>query len=118
MSAWCGTQAVDPWLLISDQGAGYRQVQVCASRMRVEATFQDGKSRGFNIEASWIVERAHLDRLLLALFWPCGGSRLAAACVHHGQRQRFDRLEPRQKHLSARTALALRYLRRSTIEPP
>jgi hypothetical protein len=36
--------------------------------MRVEATFQESKSRGFNIEASWIADRAHLDRLLLALF--------------------------------------------------
>src|SRR6266702_77911 len=75
----------EPWLLISDQGAGRRQVQVYAWRMRVEATFQDSKSRGFNIEASWIVDRAHLARLLLALFlamwWV---SHLAAACLHHG----------------------------------
>jgi len=39
--------------------------------------------------ASWIVDRTHLDRLLLALFlamwWT---SHLAAACTHHGQRQR------------------------------
>ena len=79
----------EPWLLISDQGAGRRQVQEYAWRMRVEATFQDSKSRGWNIEASWIVDRAHLDRLLLALFlamwWT---SHLAAACIHHGQRQR------------------------------
>jgi len=34
----------------------------------VEATFQDSKSRGFTIEASWIEDRTHLDRLLLALF--------------------------------------------------
>ena len=55
----------EPWLLISDKGAGYRQVQLYAWRMRVEATFQDSKSRGWNIEASWIVDRTHLDRLLL-----------------------------------------------------
>jgi hypothetical protein len=58
----------EAWLLISDQGAGYRQVQHSARRMRVEATFQDSKSRGFNIEASWIADRLHLDRFLLALF--------------------------------------------------
>jgi len=39
----------EPWLLISDEGAGRRQVQVYAWRMRVEATFQESKSRGFNI---------------------------------------------------------------------
>ncbi len=84
----------EPWLLISDQGAGRRQVQVYAWRMRVEATFQDGKSRGFNIQASWIMDRTHLDRLLVALFlamwWV---SHLAAACLHHGHRQRFDRVD-------------------------
>ena len=90
----------EPWLLISDQGAGRRQVQEYAWRMRVEATFQDSKSRGFNIEASWIVDRTHLDRLLLALFlaiwWT---SHLAAACIHHGQRQRFDRVDRRDKSI-------------------
>jgi hypothetical protein len=90
----------EPWLLISDEGAGRRQVQVYAWRMRVEATFQDSKSRGFNIEASWIVDRTHLDRLLLALFlamwWT---SHLAAACIHHGQRQRFDRVDRRDKSI-------------------
>ena len=68
--------------------------------MRVEATFQDSKSRGFNIEASWIEDRAHLDRLLLALFlaiwWT---SHLAAACIHHGQRHRFDRVDRRDKSI-------------------
>ncbi len=94
------TGCEEPWLLISDQGAGRRQVQVYAWRMRVEATFQDSKSRGWNIEASWIVDRTHLDRLLLALFlamwWV---SHLAAACIHHGQRQRFDRVDRRDKSI-------------------
>ncbi|HEY6406801.1 MAG TPA: transposase [Ktedonobacteraceae bacterium] len=90
----------EPWLLISDQGAGYRQVQLYGWRMRVEATFQDSKSRGFNIEASWIEDRTHLDRLLLALFlamwWV---SHLAAACIHNGQRPRFDRVDRRDKSI-------------------
>jgi hypothetical protein len=90
----------EPWLLISDEGARRRQVQAYAWRMRVEATFQDSKSPGFTIEASWIVDRAHLDRLLLALFlamwWV---SHLAAACIHHGQRQRFDRVDRRDKSI-------------------
>jgi hypothetical protein len=90
----------EPWLLISEQGAGRRQVQVYAWRMRVEATFQESKSRGWNIEASWIVDRTHFDRLLLALFlaiwWV---SHLAASCIHHGQRQRFDRVDRRDKSI-------------------
>jgi hypothetical protein len=67
----------EPWLLISDQGAGRRHVQVYAWRMRVEATFQDGKSRGWNIEASWMVDRAHARLACCSrCFWPCGGSRI------------------------------------------
>jgi hypothetical protein len=93
----------EPWLLISDEGAGHRHVRLYAWRMRVEATFQDSKSRAWNIEASWIVDRAHLDRLLLALFlarWWI--SHLAAACLHHGQRQRFDRVDRRDQTLHGR----------------
>ncbi len=76
----------EPWLLISDAGAGHREVQAYAWRMRVEAICSDSKSRGFNIEASWIVDRTHLDRLLLALFLAMWWiSPLAAACIHHGQ---------------------------------
>lgn len=90
----------DAWILISDEAAGWRKIQEYALRMRVEATFQDGKSRGFNIEASWIKDRAHLERLLLVLFvaiwWT---SHLAAACIHHGQRSRFDRTDRRDKSI-------------------
>ena len=57
------TGCEEPWLLISDQGAGRRQVQAYAWRMRVEATFQESKSRGWKIEASWIVDRAHAGSL-------------------------------------------------------
>src|SRR2546423_3077915 len=90
----------DPWILISDEAAGWRKIQEDALRMRVEATFQDGKSRGFQLEASWIKERARLERLLLAVFvaiwWT---SHLAAACIHNGQRSRFDRTDRRDKSL-------------------
>jgi hypothetical protein len=67
----------EPWLLISDEGAGRRQVQVYAWRMRVEATFQDSKSRGWNIEASWIEDRTHARLACCSRsFWRCGGSRI------------------------------------------
>ncbi len=73
------------WLLISDEGAGRKHVQVYAWCMRVEATFQDSKSHGFSIEASWIVDRTHLDRLLLTLF-------LAMWGVSHADRPYWDKL--------------------------
>lgn len=56
------------WILISDRAAGKRRINEYALRMRVESTFQDSKSRGWNLEASLIKDEARLDRLLLALF--------------------------------------------------
>lgn len=86
------------WLLISDRPAGRRRIKEYAVRMRVEATFQDSKSRGWNLEASRIADRSRLDRLLLALFlalwWV---THLAAACMHHGKRHWFDRHDRRDK---------------------
>lgn len=83
---------------MSDQPAGRRRVQEYAWRMRVEATFQDSKSRGWNLEASLIADFERLNRLLLALFlamwWV---THLAAACLHHGQRDQFDRHDRRDK---------------------
>ena len=88
----------EAWLLISDQSAGPVRVAQYAWRMRVEATFQDTKSRGWDLEASLIADRARFSRLLLALFlaiwWV---SHLAASCIHHGQRERFDRHDRRDK---------------------
>jgi len=88
----------EAWLLISDQPAGRRRVQEYALRMRVESTFQDDKSRGWNLEASLREDRERLNRLLLALFlamwWV---THLAAACIHHGHRDRFDRHDRRDK---------------------
>jgi hypothetical protein len=90
----------EPWILISDEEAGWHKIQEYAWRMRVESTFQDSKSRGFNIEASWITDRARLERLLLVLFlaiwWT---SHLAASCIHHGHRHRFDRHDRRDKSI-------------------
>jgi hypothetical protein len=88
----------EAWLLISDLPAGRARLAEYALRMRVEATFQDHKSRGWNLEASGISDLRRLDRLLLALFlamWWVG--HLAASCIHHGQRRRFDRQDRRDK---------------------
>jgi hypothetical protein len=90
----------EAWLLISDQGAGWRRVREYGWRMRVESTFQDSKSRGWNLEASLIEDRARLDRLLLGLFlamwWV---THLAASCIHHGHRARFASADRRDKSI-------------------
>ena len=98
LSAIWGPAYQEAWLLISDRPAGRQWISEYAVRMRVEATFQDSKSRGWNLEASRITDRSRLDRLLLALFlalwWV---THLAAACLHHGHRHRFDRPDRRDK---------------------
>lgn len=88
----------EAWFLISDRPAGRARINDYARRMRVESTFQDEKSRGWNLEVSLIEDRARLDRLLLALFvamwWV---AHLAASCIHHGKRDQFDRHDRRDK---------------------
>ena len=65
---------------------------------RETATFEDTKSRDWDLEASLIADRARLDRLLLGLFlamwWV---THVAASCIHHGQRARFYRSDRRDK---------------------
>jgi len=100
VSACWNEETQQAWLLISDRPAGKRRINEDGVRMRVEATFQESKSRGWNIEASQVKDLAHLDRLLLALFvavwWV---SHLAASCIHHGERHRFDRRDRRDKSI-------------------
>jgi hypothetical protein len=67
----------EAWLLISDQGAGRRQVQEYAWRMRVEATFQDSKSRGFNILRQLDCRPGTRGiACCWPCFWLCGGPRI------------------------------------------
>jgi hypothetical protein len=90
----------EAWFLISNQPAGRQRVNEYALRMRVEATFEDAQSRGWNLAASLIADRERLNRLLLALFvamwWVI---HLAASCIHQGQRDRFDRHDRRDKRV-------------------
>lgn len=64
----------------------------------VASSFQDFKRRGWDIAGAAIADRARLDRLLLVLFldvwWV---SQRASACMHEGQRDRFDRHDRRDK---------------------
>ena len=90
----------DAWLLLSDRPASHQRVSEYAVRMRVEATFQDQKSRGCFIECSRFTNREHLHRWLfvvyLALWWI---AHLGSSCIHHGHRQQVDRKDRRDKGL-------------------
>jgi len=88
----------EPWIVLSDRPAGRQRVRAYARRMRVESTFQDLKRRGWDLQGTVLADRARLDRLLLVVFLSLWWlAHLAASCVHHGQRARFDRHERRDK---------------------
>src|SRR5579859_8192127 len=90
----------EPWFLISDLPASPRIVALYAFRMRVEATFQDTKSRRWCIESSQIDNARHLNRWLLIIFlsfwWT---THLGASCKHHGHAKTFDRTDRYDKSL-------------------
>lgn len=88
----------EAWFLISDLPAGAKRVAEYRWRMRVEATFQDLKSRGWQWGQTLVRDLERLDRMLLVLFlvfwWLM---HLAASCVHNGRRGRYDRHDRRDK---------------------
>jgi len=106
----------DPWIVLSDRSAGRQRVREYARRMRVESTFQDRKRRGWDLEGTVLADRARLDRLLLIVFvslWWL--AHLAASCMHHGQRARFDRHDRRDKGIFRLGRLWLLDILRRTI---
>ena len=85
-----------PWLLLSDRPAGQERVNEYRRRTRIEATFQDCKRRGWNLEASKLAELERLDRLLLVVFlglWWL--TLLGLQVVRRGLRARYDRPDRR-----------------------
>ena len=84
------------WILFSTQPGGMARVREYRKRSRVEATFADGKRRGWDLERTHVRSQAHLDRLLLvwhlALWWL---HALGRHVIHRGLRSRFDRTDRR-----------------------
>lgn len=100
LSACWDQECEEAWLLISDLPASPRIVSLYALRMRVEATFQDTKSRRWCIESSHLRDVRHLHRWLLVIFlsfwWT---THLGASCKHHGHAKAFDRTDRYDKSL-------------------
>ena len=65
-------------------------------RMRVEATFQDKKSRGLWFGGHPRAVSTHCSACCCCCAWPFGCG-VGAACIHQGQRRRFDRADCRDK---------------------
>lgn len=90
----------EPLLVISDLPAGPRRLLDYKRRWKVEATFEDMKSRGWDWEKSHVRRLDRVDRMLLVLFllfWWL--AHLAASCIHNGRRDRYDRHDRRDKNI-------------------
>ncbi|MFL5701317.1 MAG: transposase, partial [Ktedonobacteraceae bacterium] len=85
-------------LVISDWPACRKRITDYRLRWRVESTFQDLKSRGWDWETSHVRRLDRVDHLLfvlcLAVWWL---AHLAASCIHNGRRDRYDRHDRRDK---------------------
>ncbi len=90
----------EAWFLRAFLPASPRLLSLYAYRMRVEATFQDSKSRRWCIESSQLRDARHLNRWLLIIFiafwWT---THLGASCKHHGHAKAFDRTDRYDKSL-------------------
>ena len=90
----------EPLLVISDRPAGNIRIKEYKKRWKVESTFEDMKSRGWDWEESHVRRLDRVDRLLLVLFlllwWM---AHLAAACIRQGKRDRYDRHDRRDKNI-------------------
>jgi len=85
-------------LVISDLPACSKRITDYKFRWRVESTFQDLKSRGWDWEESHVRRLDRVHRMLLVLFllvWWL--AHLAASCIRHGRRDRYDRHDRRDK---------------------
>lgn len=82
----------EPWVLYSTRPAGLARVREYRKRMRIEATFQDLKGRGFHLDRSRLGTSERIERLCLivslAMWWLHG---LGNAAVKHGRRADWDR---------------------------
>lgn len=98
LSAYWEPGQEEALILISDAPAGPRRMSEYKLRWRVESTFEDLKSRGWDWEESHVRRLDRVDHMLLVLFlmvWWL--AHLAACCMHHGKRDRYDRHDRRDK---------------------
>jgi Transposase DDE domain len=98
LSAYWDPTEEEALLVISDLPACHKRITQYRLRWRVEATFQDLKSRGWDWEESHVRRLDRVDRMLLVLFLAVWWlAHLAASCIHNGRRDRYDRRERRDK---------------------
>jgi hypothetical protein len=98
LSAYWEPGQQEALFIISDACAGKKRINEYKRRWPVSTTFEDLKSRGWDWEESHVRRLDRVERMLLVLFlmlWWL--AHLAACCIHHGQRDRYDRHDRRDK---------------------
>jgi hypothetical protein len=86
----------EPWVLASTRPGGADRVREYRRRAHAEATYADGKARGWDVEGSKVTDPARFDRLLLVLhlaFW--WTTQLGVRAIRRGARDRYDRADRR-----------------------
>ena len=100
LSAYWDPKEEEALLVISDKPAGSERIKEYRLRWRVESTFQDFKSRGWDWESCHVRRLDRVNRMLLVLFLAVWWlAHLAASCISHGQRDRYDRHDRRDKSI-------------------
>lgn len=98
LTVWQRPGAKERWVLFSSRPGGRDRIREYTRRSRVEATFADGKTRGWGLEHSRMTDPVHLDRLLLAwhlaLWWV---HALGVLVIRRGLRPQFDRADRRDR---------------------
>lgn len=99
LTIWHDPTQREAWVLFSTSPGGIARVRDYRKRMRIEASFQDLKRRGFQLSASGLREPSRIERLwlvvTLALWWLHSiGERI----VKDGHRARIDR--PGKRNMS------------------
>lgn len=97
-----GRTSAHPWVLFSDRCGSSARVREYKHRVRIEATFQDLKRRGWQLESTHIRDDDRLERLVFALalaYWWM--HLLGRRAIHRGLRHRYDRRERRDRSLVA-----------------
>ena len=98
LSAYWDPKEEEPLLVISDKPASRKRIHEYRRRWRVESTFQDFKSRGWDWESCHVRRLDRISRMLLVLFLAVWWlAHLAASCLHDGRRDRYDRHDRRDK---------------------
>ena len=88
----------DPWLICTDQEAGYATIRTYSRRMWIEQLFADLEDGGFHLNRSRIYPPERLSRLVMALSWTYVWLlHVGAWMVKRGFRSKVDRTDRRDR---------------------